>query len=90
MGYTVQIQQGESPKLETNGNLPLYLVADAIPQLIYIKFYHRVNHCGKYADGYYNSMIDDKDGEILSPLIMFTCTAVRLALVEWQKNRGVH
>jgi hypothetical protein len=35
-------------------------------------------------------MIDDKDGHIPSPLIMFTCTALRLALLEWQKNKGVH
>jgi hypothetical protein len=35
-------------------------------------------------------MIDDKDGDIPSPLIMFTCTAFRHALLEWQKNQGVH
>jgi len=35
-------------------------------------------------------MIDDKDGHILSPLIMFTCTALRHALIECQKNKGVH
>jgi len=35
-------------------------------------------------------MIDDKDGHIPSPLIMFTCTALRHAYVEWQKNKGVH
>jgi len=35
-------------------------------------------------------MIDDKDGHIPSPLIMFTCTALRHALLEWQKNKGVH
>jgi hypothetical protein len=35
-------------------------------------------------------MIDDKDGYIPSPLIMFTCTALRHALLEWQKNKGVH
>jgi hypothetical protein len=35
-------------------------------------------------------MIDDKDGHIPSPLIMFTCTALRHALREWQKNKGVH
>jgi len=43
-----------------------------------------------YADGFYNSMIDDKDGHIPSPLIMFTCTASRHSLLEWQKNKGVH
>jgi hypothetical protein len=35
-------------------------------------------------------MINDKDGHIPSPLIMFTCTALRHALLEWQKNKGVH
>ena len=35
-------------------------------------------------------MINDKDGDIPSPLIMFTCTALRHALLEWQKNKGVH
>jgi len=49
-----------------------------------------VNHRSKYADGFYNSMIDDKDGHIPSPLIMCTCTALRRALLEWQKNKGVH
>jgi len=35
-------------------------------------------------------MINDKDSHIPSPLIMFTCTALRHALLEWQKNKGVH
>jgi len=35
-------------------------------------------------------MINDKDAHIPSPLIMFTCTALRHALLEWQKNKGVH
>jgi hypothetical protein len=35
-------------------------------------------------------MIDDKDGHIPSPLIMFTCTALHDALLVWQKNNGVH
>jgi hypothetical protein len=49
-----------------------------------------VNNCGKYADGCCNSIIADKDGHIPSPLIMFTCTALRYALLEWEKNKGVH
>jgi len=49
-----------------------------------------VNNRGKYADGFYNSMIDDKDSHRSLPLIMFTCTALRHALLEWQKNKGVH
>jgi len=35
-------------------------------------------------------MINDKDGHIPSPLIMFTCTALRHALLEWQKNKGIY
>jgi hypothetical protein len=61
-----------------------------MPRFIYIKFYHRANNRGKYANGFYNSMIDDKDGHIPSPLIMFTCTALCHALLERQKNKGVH
>jgi hypothetical protein len=80
----------ESRKLLTKGLRPLYFLAEAIPRFIYNKFYHLVNNRGKYADGFYNSMIDDKDGHIPSPLIMFTCTALRHALLEWQKNNGVH
>jgi hypothetical protein len=65
-------------------------VVEAIPRFIYIKFHHQANNRGKFADGFYNSMIDDKDGHIPSPLIMFTCTAMHHALLEWQKNKGVH
>jgi len=43
-----------------------------------------------YADGFYNSMINNKDGHIPSPLFMFTCTAFRHALLVWQKNKVVH
>jgi len=88
--YAVQIQRRESRKLLRNGPRPLYFLAEAIPRFIYIKFYHRVNNHGKYADGFSNSMIDDKDGHIPSPLIMFACTALRHTLLEWQKNAGVH
>jgi len=49
-----------------------------------------VNNHGNYADGFYNSMVDDKDGHIPSPLIMFTCTALRHAFLEWQNNKGVY
>jgi hypothetical protein len=55
-----------------------------------MKIHHQANNRGKYADGIYNSMIDDKDGHIPSPLIMITCTVLRHALLEWQKNKGVH
>jgi hypothetical protein len=43
-----------------------------------------------YADGFYNSIINDKDYHIPSPLIMLTCTALRHSLLEWQKKKGVH
>jgi hypothetical protein len=35
-------------------------------------------------------MINDKDGHIPSPLIMFICTTLCHALQEWQKYTGVH
>jgi hypothetical protein len=35
-------------------------------------------------------MIDDKDSHIPSPLTMFTCTTLCHALLEWQKNKGIH
>jgi len=88
--YAAQIQCRESRKLLTNCQHPLYLLVEAIPQFIYIKLYHQANNRSKYADGFYNSMINDKDGHIPSPLIMFTCTALGHALLEWQKNKGVH
>jgi len=34
--------------------------------------------------------MDNKDGHIPSPLMMFTCSALRHALLEWQKNKDVH
>jgi len=88
--YAVQIQRQECRKLPTNSQCPLLFLAEAIPRFIYIRFYHRANNRGNYADGLYNSMIDDMDGHIPLPLIMFTCTALRHALQEWQKNNGVH
>jgi hypothetical protein len=88
--YVVQIELRESQKLLTNGQCPVHFLADAIPGFIYIKLYHQANHRGQYADGFYNSVIDVKDGHIPSPLIMFTCTALRQALLEWQKKKGVH
>jgi hypothetical protein len=87
--YTAQIQRRESRKLLTNGQCPLYFLSEAVPQLIYIKFYHRAKIRGKYADGFDNSIINDKDGHIPSPLIMVTCTALHHALLEWQKNKDV-
>jgi len=55
-----------------------------------IKFYHRAYDRSKNADGFHNCIIDNKDGHIPSPRIMFTCTALCHALLVWQKNKGVH
>jgi len=35
-------------------------------------------------------MIDDRDSQKPLPLIMFTCTALRHAFLQWEKNNGVH
>jgi hypothetical protein len=35
-------------------------------------------------------MIDAKNGDIPSPLIMVTGTALHCALLKWQKNHDVH
>jgi len=90
MVYGVQIQPSESPKLLTNGQCPIYFLADAIPGCIYINYYHQANNRSKYADGLYNSIINDKDGHIPSPLIIVTCTALRHALLESPQNKGDH
>ena len=69
MVYAVQVQHRESRKLVTNGQSPLDFLAEAIAQFIYIKFYHRANHRGKYADGLYHSFIDSKVGHIPLPSV---------------------
>jgi hypothetical protein len=84
--YAAQIQRRESRKLLTNGQHPLHFLSEPIPWFIYIKFYHRAIN----PDGCYNSMINNKDSHTPLPLIMITCTALRHALLEWQKNTGVH
>jgi hypothetical protein len=73
-----------------NAQRPQNFVAEVIPWFLYIKFYHQANNCGRYADRWYNAMIDDKDCHIPLPLIMFTCNALCHSLLEWQKNKGVH
>jgi hypothetical protein len=35
-------------------------------------------------------MNNNRDSHIPSPLIMFTCSQLHHALLEWQKNKGVH
>jgi len=74
--YTVRIQCRERQMLIRNLKRPLCFLVEAIPPCIYIKLYHRANIRGKYADGLYHSMVNDNDGHIPSPLIMFTCTAL--------------
>jgi len=90
VAYAVQIQRRMSQEVRTNGQRPLYILEEAFLGCFYITSYHWANIQGKYADGFHYSMIDNKDGIIPWPLIMITCTALRHALVEWQKNTGVH
>jgi len=86
----VQIQRGDSRKLLTNGQCPPYFLPEALLQLISIKFLHWTNNRGKYGDGFDNSIVDNKDHHLPSTLIMFTCTALRHALLQCQKSKGVH
>jgi len=88
--YTFKIQPRVNRKQLMNGQHPLHFVVEAIPGIIYIKFYPQLNSRGKYANGFHNSMIDDKDRNIPSPLIMCTCTALHHAVREGQKTKGVH
>ena len=90
MVYTAQIQRRVSRKLLTNGNRLVYLLAEGILQVISLKFYHRANNPGNYADKFHKSMINDKDGHIPSPLIMVMSTVLHHALLEWQKNKCFH
>jgi hypothetical protein len=68
----------------------MYIPAEAIPQCMYIKFYHCANNPSKYADRFYHSMINYKYSHIPSSLFMFTCITLGHALLEWYKNQGVH
>jgi len=43
-----------------------------------------MNNHGNRVDGSYNSMIDDTDGDIPSPLIIITCTVLRHPLLKSQ------
>jgi len=54
-----------------------------------INFYHRVNYRYKYADRFYNFMIDDNHGYIPSRLIMSLCTVLRHALQHYHRKKGV-
>jgi len=88
--YIVQILHRESRQMLTITQHPLYFLGETMPWCIYIKLHCRVYNRGKYADGFSNSMIDDKNSYIPSPLIMFTCTTLRHAPLVWQKNNGFH
>ena len=88
--YAAQIKYRECRKILTNGQSSLYLLTEEMPWLIFVILYHWASNRGKYADGLYNCMINDKDGHILLPLIMYTCTVLRHALLEWQQYKGVH
>jgi hypothetical protein len=76
--------------LLTNGQCQLHFLAEAIPHCVYMTSYQWVNNSGKYADGFHNSVIDNKDGHIPSKQTMFTCTAFCHSLVEWPQNKSVH
>ena len=90
MVYAAQIRRRDSGKLLISGQHPVYFLAEAIPWFIYIIFHRLANMGSKYVDGFHNSMINNKDIHIPSPLIMVTCTALHHAHLVWQKNKGVH
>jgi hypothetical protein len=89
MVYVAQIQHRESQKQLMNGHRPLYFLAEVIPQSILIQLYYWVINRGRYTDGFYNCMIDDKDSHLHLPLIMFTCTVSRHAVLVRHKINGV-
>jgi hypothetical protein len=60
------------------------------PMFYLHQIFHQAKNCSMYADGFYFSLIDDKDYHIPLPLIMFTCTTLCHALLEWEKNKGFH
>ena len=90
MLYVSQNRCRESRKLLTNSQNPLAFLVDSILRLIFTKFHPRPKNHGKYSNGCYNSMIHNQDGHIPLPLITFSCTALRHALLEWQMINGVH
>jgi hypothetical protein len=88
--YTVHIQPRECRKLLTNSQPPQYFLADAILGFIYIQIHHPAIHHGKNWDLFNVSLIDDRDSDIPSPLIMYTCTGLHHAPPEWQTNKVDH
>jgi len=88
--YAVQSLRRVCRKVQTNGQHPGYFLAAAIARFINIKFHHQAKNHGKYADGFHDSLIDNEDRHIPSPLTMFTCTTLHHALIELQKNNGFH
>jgi hypothetical protein len=88
--YTVHIQPRECRKLRTNSQPPWNFVAEAIPGYISIQIYHPANHHRKNWDVFNVSMIDIRDSDIPSPLIMYTCTGLHHAPLECQMNKVDH
>jgi hypothetical protein len=86
----VQMKGRDCHKLLMNGKRQAYILAEVILGFIYIKFGYWANDRGKYGERLCTSMIDDNDGHMPSPLIMFTCTKMLHALLQWPKNKGVH
>jgi len=80
-------------RVSKDGNqwpVSIYFLAEEILWLIYVKLNHPANNHPNYADGFYNCKIDDNDSHIQSPRNIFTCTALRHALLEWQRDKGIH
>jgi hypothetical protein len=77
-------------KAANKWTLSTLLPGGSYPGFINITLYDQVNNRGKYDDGFCNSTIDNNDGHIPSPLILFTCTVLRHVPLEWQKYQGVH
>jgi hypothetical protein len=88
--YVVKIRSRITEMRLANGWRHHYFLVESFPQSIDIKFYHWVNNGGRYADGFYNSMIYGKDSHTPSALIMFACTVLHHAFLEWKNNKGVY
>jgi hypothetical protein len=80
----------ECCKLFTKGQHPQYFLAEPIAPFVNLKFYHSANNWAKYADGYFNPTIDDKEDHILLPLSICTSNALGHGRWGWQKITGVH
>jgi hypothetical protein len=77
-------------KPPTNGQHPLYILAEVKWWYIYTTFHHQVNISSEFADRFCNSMIDDKDSHIPLPQIIFSFPMLSHAFLDWLKNNSVH